>query len=199
MLEAHGLRVTREGLATSSAEAVALAEAMGFPVVAKLSGESISHKTEIDGVRLGLGDAEAVRAAVEDLLAAGPGGAEILVAEQVRGRRELIAGVVEDPQFGPALMLGIGGVFAEALADVTFRLLPAEREQIEAMVEDLELAALLGPFRGEPAIDRVALADALESIAACAAAHPEITSIDVNPLIVVDGRPVAVDALVVLR
>jgi acetyl-CoA synthetase (ADP-forming) len=124
------------------------------------------------------------------------GDVELLVARQVRGTRELIAGVVRDPQLGPAVMLGVGGVLAEALGDVAFRLVPLSRIDAFELIDDLATQRLLASFRGEPPVDRGLLADALVALSACAAAHPEIASIDVNPLIVVDGRPVAVDALV---
>ena len=114
----------------------------------------------------------------------------------VRGRRELIAGLVRDPQLGPAVMLGIGGIFAEAIADVAFRLVPLSRLDALELIEDLATQKLLGEFRGEPAIDREKLADVLLALSACGEQHPEVVSIDVNPLIVCDGVPIAVDALV---
>ena len=180
-------------------EAVAAAAEIGHPTVLKLSGSEIMHKTEIGGVRLGLVGDEAVATAATELLDAGPDGAELLVAEQVSGNRELIAGVTEDPQFGPTLMFGVGGIFAELLADVVFRLLPASTEDIESMLDDLANPHILDEFRGEPAVDRAELVAALAGLSACATSRDDIASIDVNPLIVSDGRPVAVDALVVLR
>ncbi len=137
LLAAHGVPISAEVVVATADEAVAAATEIGFPCVVKLCGTAITHKTEIGGVRLGLGSPEAVRSAATELLAAGPAGAELLVAEQVRGNRELIAGVTEDPQFGRVLMLGIGGIFAEVLADVAFRLLPATRAEIASMLDDL--------------------------------------------------------------
>ena len=117
-------------------------------------------------------------------------------AQHVRGNRELIAGVVRDPQLGPAVMLGIGGIFAEAIADVAFRLVPLSRLDASELIEDLATQKVLGEFRGEPAVDREKLVDVLLALSACAEEHPEIVSIDVNPLIVCGGDPIAVDALV---
>lgn len=182
------------------ADAAAAADAaadIGFPVVVKLCGDTILHKTELDGVRLNLGSVEAVAAAGQELLSKGPAGAELLVAEQVQGNRELIAGVTDDAQFGPTLMFGIGGIFAEVVADVVFRILPATDEDLRSMVADLANPDMLAEFRGEPAVNLDALVDALRALAACVAADPAINSIDINPLIVRDGLPVAVDALVV--
>jgi len=101
-----------------------------------------------------------------------------------------------DEQFGPTVLVGIGGVLAEAIADVAVRLVPITRVDAQEMLEQLDSQALLGEFRGEPAVDRTAVEDVLLALSATAVAHPEVVSVDLNPLIVVDGRPVAVDALV---
>jgi acetyl-CoA synthetase (ADP-forming) len=194
-----GVPVARERLVSSADGAVAAADEIGYPVVAKLCGASIAHKTERGLVRLGLRDADAVRAAAAELLAmATPDDGEVgvLVGEMVRGNRELIAGLVRDPQFGPCVMLGVGGVLAEALGDVAFRLVPLERVDAEDLVDDLRTQKLLGEFRGEPAVDRDALVDVLVGLSRLAESDPSIVSADVNPLIVRDGVPVAVDALV---
>jgi acetyl-CoA synthetase (ADP-forming) len=151
-------------------------------------------------VRLGLADARAVEQSARELLAlARPEDGEVglLVAEQVRGQRELIAGVVRDPQFGPCVLLGLGGILAEAVGDAVFAVAPLERSEALAMVEGLSTHRLLTePHRGEPAIDREALADVLEGLSRLALARPDIESVDLNPLIVVGDQPVAVDALV---
>jgi len=151
---------------------------------------------------LKLGDAEAVRVAATELLGAATeadGEVQVLIAPMLQGNRELIAGLNEDPQFGMTVMVGIGGIFAEALADVAIRLVPIERVDAEEMIDELRTQALLGPFRGEPAVDRTALADVLLGLSRAAIATPELVSADLNPLIVVDGLPVAVDALVEVR
>jgi hypothetical protein len=114
------------------------------------------------------------------------------------GTRELIAGLSTDPQFGPTVLVGVGGILAEAVADVSVRLVPITAVDAAEMIDDLDTAALLGEFRGEPAVDREALASVLTGLSDAAVADPRITSADLNPLIVVDGRPVAVDALVEL-
>src|SRR5262249_2073249 len=111
----------------------------------------------------------------------------------------LIAGLSDDPTFGPTVMLGVGGILAEAVADVTFRLVPITSHDAEDMIDDLGTQRLLGPFRGEPAIDRKKLVDVLVGLSAAAGARPESASADVNPLSVGGGAPIAVDALVELR
>jgi hypothetical protein len=123
----------------------------------------------------------------------------VLVAPMLRGTRELIAGLSEDPQFGMTVMLGVGGILAEAVADVSIRLVPIERVDAQDMIEDLATQRLLGEFRGEPAVDRDALVDVLVGLSQAATAEGRIRSADLNPLIVVDGKPVAVDALVEVR
>jgi acetyl-CoA synthetase (ADP-forming) len=202
LLEEHGVPVLDERVASNPDDAASSADAVGYPVVAKLCGDGIAHKTERGLVRLNLADADAVRAAAADLLAAATsddGDVAVLIAPMVKGNRELIAGLSDDPQFGMTVMLGVGGVLAEALADVAFRLVPITRVDAEDMIDDLATQRLFGPFRGEPAVDRERLVDVLVGLSDAAVAHPELASADVNPLIIVNGVPVAVDALVELN
>jgi len=202
LLRQHGVPVLDERVAHDADEAARAAEELGYPVVAKLLGDAIAHKTERGLVRLGLTDSTAVRAAAADLLAAATpedGDVAVLVAPMVKGNRELIAGLSDDPQFGMTVMLGVGGVLAEAVADVAFRLVPITRTDAEEMIDDLDTQRLLDEFRGEPAIDRGRLVDVLVGLSDAASANDDIVSADLNPLIVVDGVPVAVDALVELR
>jgi acetyl-CoA synthetase (ADP-forming) len=203
VLARAGVPVLDERVVASADEAALAADALGYPVVAKLCGDAIAHKTERGLVRLRLGDADAVRAAAEELLAlARPDDGEVgvLVAPMVSGNRELIAGLHEDAQFGMTIMLGVGGILAEAVKDVTFRLVPIDRVDAEEMIGDLTMQALLGPFRGEAAVDRSRLVEVLLGLSAAAMDDPSITSADINPLIMrADGTPVAVDALVEVR
>lgn len=201
LLAAHGVPVADEVVVADPDGAVEAAEGLGFPVVAKLCGDAIAHKTERGLVRLGLGDAGAVRRAATELLAAArpeDGEVGVLVAPMVAGNRELIAGLQRDPQFGMTVMLGVGGVLAEAIADVAFRLVPIDRVDAAEMIEQLRTQALLGEFRGEPPVDRDALIDVLVGLSDTAQARSDLASADLNPLIVHEGRPVAVDALVEL-
>jgi len=202
LLGRYGVPLVDERLADTPDEAAAAAEHLGFPVVAKLCGDRIAHKTERGLVRLNLGDAAMVRSAAAELLDAATvddGPVQVLVAPMVKGTRELIAGLNDDPQFGMTVMLGVGGILAEAIADVSIRLVPIDRTDAAEMIDDLSTQTLLGAFRGEPAVDRDALVDVLVGLSGAATADPRIVSADLNPLIVVDGRPVAVDALVELR
>jgi acetate---CoA ligase (ADP-forming) subunit beta len=199
LLAGHGVTFPPERKVATADDAAAAAGEVGLPAVVKLGGDGIAHKTERGLVRLGLGDADAVRAAATELLAAArpeDGEVHLLVAPMLRGNRELIAGLHRDDQFGMTVMLGVGGILAEAVADVAFRLVPITPIDAAEMIDDLATQRLLGPFRGEPAVDREALAGVLLGLSAAAEADPAIVSADLNPLIVVDGAPVAVDALV---
>ena len=199
LLARHGVPVPDEALVSSPEDAAAAATRIGFPVVAKLCGAGLAHKTERGLVRLNLRDEAAVADAAGRLLAAatpGDGEVGVLVGPMVSGLRELIAGLVRDPQFGPCVMLGVGGVLTEALGDVVFRLVPLTRADASEMIDDLGSQGLLGAVRGEPAVDRERLVDVLAGLAEVAEAEPGVRSIDVNPLIVSSGVPVAVDALV---
>ena len=202
LLASHGLPVADERTVHDADGAVAAADELGHPVVVKLGGDSIAHKTERGLVRLGLADGPAVRAAATDLLAAArpeDGDVHLLVAPMVEGNRELIAGLHLDPQFGMTVMLGVGGILAEALADVAFRLVPITEVDAHEMIDDLETQTLLGEFRGEAAVDRDRLAAVLVALSEAAEADPRIVGADCNPLIVTaDGSPVAVDALIEL-
>jgi acetyl-CoA synthetase (ADP-forming) len=202
VLAQFGIPVPEERLVDSAEAAVAAAQSMGLPAVLKLCGRGIAHKTERGLVRLDLRDAAAVRSAAQELLAArrpDEADARLLVTRMRRGRRELIAGLVRDPQFGPCVMLGLGGIFAEALRDVAFAVAPLERGDADELIDALQHGALLGPFRGEPAVDRAALRAVLEGLAALGLARPDVRSVDVNPLLVDGSEPVVVDALVELE
>jgi len=201
LLGGFAVPLAQERVVGSAVEAEAAAQEIGCPVVVKLNGDRIAHKTERGLVRLGLATPDAAAAAAAELLAkATPedGAVTVLVAEMVRGNRELIAGLATDGQFGPTVMLGVGGVLAEAIADVVFRVVPLSRLDAAEMIEDLASQRLLGEFRGEPPVDRELLADVLVGLSELAMRDPRVRSVDLNPLIVSGGRPVAVDALVEL-
>lgn len=199
LLRGFGVPFAPEIVAATPAEAAEAARSFGGAVVVKLNGDGIAHKTERGLVRLGLADAAAAEQAATELLAAATeadGEVDLLVAPMLRATRELIVGLSRDEQFGMTVLLGVGGVLAEAIADVTMRLVPIEEADAHEMIEDLATAALLGEFRGEPAVDRDALVEVLLGLSAASVARPDIVSVDVNPLLIVDGKPVAVDALV---
>jgi acetyl-CoA synthetase (ADP-forming) len=203
LLAEYGVPVARERVAQDPEHAARAAAELGLPVVLKLCGAAIAHKTERDLVRLSLDSEQAVRAAAGELLARRrpeDGEVSLLVAEMVQGHRELIAGLVQDPQFGPCVMLGLGGILTEALGDVVFAATPVSEADARRMLARLAASQLLTkPFRGEPPVDEAALARVVTGLGRLAVERPDVRSVDVNPLIVRDGIPLAVDALVVLE
>ncbi len=200
LLVEFGVPVAQEILVADPAAAERAALEIGFPVVVKLCADRVAHKAERDLVRLGLADASAVREASEALLAkARPedGDVGLLVAEMVRGHRELIAGLVRDPQFGPCVLLGLGGILTEALQDVVFATVPLTREQARRMPDQLRARRLISqPFRGEAPVAREALVELLLSLSRLGLERPDVLSVDVNPLIASAAGLVAVDALI---
>lgn len=202
LLAGFGVPFAPERKVTTPDAAASAAQELGFPVVVKLGGDKIAHKTERGLVRLRLADAEAVTQAAQDLLeAARPedGEVHLLVAPMISGTRELIAGVLVDAQFGPTVMLGIGGIMAEVIADVQFRPAPLTREGAMGMISALRMQGLLGDFRGESAVNLNQVVDTLVGLSQVAVTRQDIVSVDVNPLIVKsNGDIVAVDALVEL-
>ena len=200
LLAPFGFPFTSEAIVDTSVEAGDAADAMGYPVVVKLNGSNIAHKTERGLVRLQLADRNAVEQAAVQLLAlatVSDGKVQLLVARMINGSRELIVGMVNDPVFGNTAMLGIGGIFAEVIQDVVFAPLPIDKSRALEMIDALKYKSMLQEFRGEKAVNVGALSDALVAMSAACDTHKEIVSIDINPLIVQrDGSLVAVDALV---
>ncbi|MEI7883295.1 MAG: acetate--CoA ligase family protein, partial [Actinomycetota bacterium] len=200
LLAPFGFPFAIEEIVDTPVEAGDAADAMGYPVVVKLNGSAIAHKTERGLVRLQLADRVAVEHAAVQLLAlatVSDGKVQLLVARMINGSRELIVGMVNDPVFGNTAMLGIGGIFAEVIQDVVFAPLPIDKSRALEMIDALKYKSVLQEFRGESAVNVDALAHALTAMSAACDAHKEIVSIDINPLIVQhDGSLVAVDALV---
>ena len=205
VLAAVGLPVPPERVCATSEDAVRAAEAIGFPVVAKILSEDIPHKTEVGGVMLGLADAAAVEAAFAELLSRASAARPeariegVLIAPMLRGGVETIIGTLHDPIFGPMVMFGLGGVAVELFADVAFASAPLSLARATRLVDEVRGSRLLAGWRGAPALDRGALEAALCAVAALAAARPEIVSIDVNPFLVQEGGGFALDAVILTR
>jgi len=202
LLSAYGVPFAPERKVSTADNAVAAADEIGYPVVAKLGGDSIAHKTERGLVKLRLATPEAVHVAASELLnAARPedGEVHVLVAPMVSGSRELIAGLLVDQQFGPTVMLGVGGIMAEVLKDVAFRPAPITEDMARSMLSSLRTQGLLEEFRGEAAVNADEVVKCLVGLSQVAMDRTDIVSVDINPLIVKpDGHVVAVDALVEL-
>jgi succinyl-CoA synthetase beta subunit len=199
-LKEHGVLVTREEMAGSMDEAKAAAERLGYPVVLKACGPDIAHKTERNLVKVKIespGELEKAYAEIEANLAGDPYQG-MLVQEMIKGEREFVIGLIRDPQFGPCVMFGLGGIFTEVLKDTSFRVAPLEKYDALQMMDEIRAKALLEPFRGKPAVDREALATALIAVGEIGMRYDAIKEIDINPIIISGDQPVAVDALVVL-
>jgi len=198
ILKAYGVPVVDEIVAVGVADALDAAQKIGFPVVLKGLGQTLLHKTERRLVHLNLTSPQDVDAAAHAIAAdAGAALEGFLVQPQVKGRRELVAGLFKDKLFGPVIMFGIGGVFTEALKDVSFRLAPLTQNDINQMVGEIRAREILGNFRGEKAINLRQLARTLLGLSRIALDRPDISEIDINPLVVTDtGEIRAVDALV---
>ncbi len=198
-LEPYGIPVVQEICVKSAAEAVDAAKRLGFPVVLKGLGKQLLHKTESRLVHLHLQDETAVKTAAAEIEKnAGDKLEGFLVQPFVSGKREFVVGMFRDHIYGPVVMFGLGGIFTEALSDVSFRLAPLTEADVEEMLSEIQSKALLGPFRGEAAVDLQALTRTLMGISKIALDHPEVIEIDINPLLVSpEGRPMAVDALII--
>lgn len=198
VVAAAGVPVTREALVHSREEAVNQTEKIGFPVVLKGSSPDLTHKTEMGMVRVNLKNKDEVAGAYDELTGKGIALDGVLIQEMVKGNREFVIGLTRDPQFGPCVMFGLGGIFTEAMKDVSFRVAPLTEDDAREMIGEIRAAKLLDAFRGEKAVDREILVRALVGIGNLGIKHEEIAEIDINPLIVKNGKPVAVDALVIL-
>jgi acetyltransferase len=200
LLAGFGVPFLPEVTVSSGDDVAAATGKIGFPAVAKLCGDAIAHKTERGLVRLNIGSIEQLQTDVADLLSKAlpdDGEVSVLVAPMVKSNREFIVGLVRDPQFGATVMLGVGGVLAEAVADVSFRPVPVSSSDADDMISELRAQKLLGEFRGEAAVDHAALRNLLVAVSRCAIDRADVASIDLNPVLVTsNGDLVAVDALV---
>jgi acetyltransferase len=203
ILKQYDIPVTREGLATSREAAVELARDLGYPVALKVQSAQILHKTEAGGIALNLGSDDEVRKAHDEVVANAvrfAPGAEVqgvLVQEMLEEGTEVILGVTRDPVFGPVIMFGLGGIFVEALRDVSFRIAPVTRSDAEEMIDEIRGSRVLEGMRGKPPADREALVDAILKVSQLVTDHRErIEEMDINPLVVFAKGAKAVDALI---
>jgi len=194
-----GLKVVNEIIIRDLDEAIRAAEEIGYPVVLKGRVEGQVHKTEAGLVKLNLWNADHIRRAYQEMVGLEAKPQSFLMQPMLNGNLELIAGIIRDPQFGLAAMLGLGGVWTEVYRDVVFRLVPLTQKDVLEMVADLKGQALLKGFRGSKPVDMESLADWLIKLGWIALAYEKIQGIDVNPLLIIDGEPMAVDAAIILR
>jgi len=206
IMQAYGIPIPQSKLARTPEEAVEIAEEIGYPVVMKVASPDILHKTDIGGVKLNIASATDVRDAFDLLVYRATRfmpDAEIwgcLVQEMVKEAKEVIVGMNCDPQFGPLVMFGLGGIYVEALRDVSFRVAPFSRQEAEEMIREIRSYELLKGVRGERPADIAAIVDCLLRVSQLATDFPEIVELDINPLMVKEagGGAVAVDMRLVL-
>jgi len=200
VLAEYSIPVTREFIVKSLDEAKRFAREIGYPVVLKGSASALTHKTELDMVELNIKDEKALEEAYQSIEKRGGSKIDgILVQQMIKGEREFVAGFIRDPQLGPCVMFGLGGIFTEALNDVTFRIAPLSIYDALEMLDEIRAKKLLDQFRGKPAVNRTLLAGTLVSLGTIGLERSEIAEIDINPMIVHGDIPIAVDALVVLQ
>ncbi|NJN67932.1 MAG: CoA-binding protein [Chloroflexaceae bacterium] len=206
VMEAYGMRLPRSRLAQSPDEAARIAAEIGYPVVMKISSPDILHKSDIGGVRVGLADATAVRDTHELIEYRARKYSPqariwgILVQEMVRKGREILVGVSRDPQFGPLVAVGMGGIYVEVLRDVALRLAPISRQEVASQIRSIRTFPLLRGVRGEPPADIAAIEEVVLRISQLVTDFPEIVEMDINPLVVHNQGEgaVVVDARIIL-
>jgi acyl-CoA synthetase (NDP forming) len=204
VLREAGVPVTLTTLATSADEAVSQAEAAGYPVVLKVVSPDIAHKSDAGGVRLNLNSAEEVRAAYDAIIESCtrhvPGAriTGVAVQHMAPAGTEVIVGMTTDPQFGPVMMFGLGGIMVEVLKDVSFRLVPLAERDAQQMIDEIKGRPVLSGVRGQPPADIEALKTAILKVSAFVAAHPEVQELDLNPVFAYPDGALAVDARIII-
>ncbi len=198
ILADFGIPTVPEKIVASISEAKAAASDFGFPIVMKGISPGVVHKTEQGLVRIGIHSNEMVENAFSDIRAAMPNGGSILVQQQIDSGIELIVGFLRDPQFGPCVMLGLGGILAEALKDTAFAVAPISRKDAFHLMDQIRAQNVLNGFRNSIPVNREVLSDILIRMGELGLACPQIQEIDINPLIVCNGNPIAVDASIIL-
>ena len=200
LLKTYGIPVTKEILATDMDGLMEAAGKIGYPLVLKGSSSEIAHKTEKGLIKVDIRNKEEARAAFTEIMGAmDVDDGAVLVQEMVKGQRELVVGLTRDPQFGPCVMFGLGGIFTEILKDISFRVAPLEKRDALEMMQDIKGHKILEAVRGMEAADLDRLAEILIAVGNIGLEHEAIKEIDMNPVILSGSRPIVVDALVVLE
>jgi acetyl-CoA synthetase (ADP-forming) len=200
ILGEYGIPVTKEIVAKNAAEMEKAAIEIGFPLVMKGSSSEIAHKTEKGLIAIDIRNPAEAKEAFEDIQSKMDTKEKaVLIQEMVKGQRELVVGMTRDPQFGPCVMFGLGGIYTEILKDVAFRVAPLEQKDAMEMMDDIKGKKILDAVRGLEPVDRDVLSDILIAVGKMGLENEEIQEIDINPLKIKNGKPIAVDALVVLK
>jgi acetyl-CoA synthetase (ADP-forming) len=199
VLGEYGIPVTKEILITYKRDLIKACREIGYPLVLKACSPDITHKTELGMVKIDIRTDEESLAAFEEISQSMNGVQQgVLAQEMVKGKRELVVGMTRDPQFGPCVMFGLGGIFTEILGDVTFRIAPLTRADARQMTRDIRGSKILNSVRGMEEADVDALSDILINVGRIGLENGTVKEVDINPLIIVGSRPVAVDSLIIL-
>jgi acyl-CoA synthetase (NDP forming) len=204
ILDEAGIPVAKAQPARSGKEAAQAAEKLGFPVVLKIVSPNVTHKSDVGGVKLGLQSAEEVEAAFAEITAsvkkhqADALIVGVAVQKMAATGTEVIIGMSKDPQFGPVLMFGLGGIFVEVLKDVAFRIVPLEPKDARQMIREIKGFPVLEGVRGQPPADLAALEKLIMQVSEFVEAHPEIEELDLNPVFAYKDGALAVDARIVV-
>ena len=204
LLREAGIAATAATLATSRDQAQAQADQMGYPVVLKVVSPDIAHKSDVGGVKLNLRDRDGVGAAFDEIMVnskkAEPNATikGVSVQQMAAQGTEVIVGMTTDPQFGPVMMFGLGGIMVEVLKDVSFRLVPVSDKDAGQMIDEIKGKPILQGVRGQPAADIAALKQTIVKVSEFVAAHPEVRELDLNPVFAYPDGAVAVDGRIVV-
>ncbi|MGI8423812.1 MAG: acetate--CoA ligase family protein [Chloroflexota bacterium] len=204
VLRDAGVPVAATTLASTRGEAQTQAEAAGYPVVLKVVSPDIAHKSDAGGVKLNLGSRAEVAAAYDEIIAscgkhvAGARITGVAVQHMAPQGTEVIVGMTTDPQFGPVMMFGLGGIMVEVLKDVAFRLVPLTERDAGQMIDEIKGRPILDGVRGQPAADIEALKQTIVKVAAFVEKHPEVRELDLNPVFAYPDGALAVDARIVV-
>ena len=207
VLDAYGIRVCKSGFATNEEEVVALGNSIGYPVVMKMTSKTTSHKTDVGGVRVNIQSEEQLRAEYKDLLSKLEekglldGLEGVIIQEMVKGNREMVCGIATDPQYGPMMMFGLGGVFIEVMKDVTFRIAPLTDVDAEEMIKSVKAYKLLEGARGTKPADMNQIQETLLRLSQLVSDYKFIDELDINPLLISEktGEGIAVDGRIKVR
>ncbi len=207
VLDAYGIRVCKSGFATSEDHAVTIADSIGYPVVMKMTSKTTSHKTDVGGVRVNIGSAEQLRAEYQDLIAKltekglVDGLEGVIIQEMVKGNREMVCGIATDPQYGPMMMFGLGGVFIEVMKDVTFRIAPLTDIDAKEMIKSVKAYKLLEGARGTTPAQMDQIEETLLRLSQLVHDFSFIDELDINPLLISEktGEGIAVDGRIKVR
>jgi len=198
VLASYGIPVTRELIVDNVQDLINATKEIGYPLVLKGCSSDIAHKTEKGLIKVDIRNEDEAKAAFEEIAANIGAEDAILVQEMVKGQRELVIGLTRDPQFGPCVMFGLGGIFTEILKDISFRVAPLEKRDALEMMQDIKGHKILEAVRGMEAADLNTFSDILIKVGQIGLENEDVKEIDMNPVIISGNQPVAVDALVVL-